>query len=316
MAYTVFVPDQIHEAGISLLRENGARLYLPEDLHTDTVEHILPQCDAAIAATYYLNESLLSQSPRLKLIVKHGSGIDNVVNPGFAASRGICVHNIPGVNSTSVAEHIVLLMLACARNLIVAVERTHTCRQVNPMPLSGTEVAGKTLGILGLGNVGRAVAHKAHFGLDMKIAGYDKIHKTFDKTLGFVELLPHIADVCRVSDFVCVCLPLTPETKNLIDKEVFAAMKPSACLINIARGGILQEDDLYQALLDGQIAFAALDVLRDEKNWCGSALTQLPNVIVTPHIAAMTEEALRRMSIASAKLVCDDIHRCSMQHII
>jgi D-3-phosphoglycerate dehydrogenase len=304
MAYTVFVPDRIHAAGPDLLRARGAAVISHEAFQNATPKALIARCDAAIVATFYLDEALLRAAPRLKLIVKHGVGIDNVVDPALAGALGIQVANTPGANSVSVAEHILLLMLALARGLVRCAEAARTRERVDCAEFVGSEMAGKTLGIIGLGNIGLTLARMARFGLDMRVVGCDRDGGRRREYPEYVEVLPDARRVLAAADYVCLCLPLTPETAGFVNREALRAMKPTACLINAARGGIVDEAALYEALREGRIAGAALDVLQDERNWRGARFMGLPNALITPHIAAMTEEACRRMSLAAAEQVC------------
>ena len=194
-----------------------------------------------------------------------------------------------------------MLVLACARNLVYQNRQLllgngwktrNSCK--------GQEVAGKTIGIVGCGRIGKQVAKKAALGLDMKVIGYDPVIPA-DVKLENIERVATIEEIFEKADFVSLHLPETPQTKKMINKSLLSLMKPTACLINCARGGIVDEDDLYEALSEHKIHGAGVDVLTQEPFDKDSRLLKLDNMIVTPHDAALNVETMNKMGLDAAQ---------------
>ncbi len=242
---------------------------------------------------------VMEECTNLKIIARHGIGLDNV-DLEAATELGIpvtyCRHTGEEV---SVAEHAIALMLACARRLVEADRAVREGRWRARVELVGLELRGKTLGVIGLGAIGREVARIARNGLGMRVLAYDPyapdeaFREVGAESVGLEELL-------RESDFVTVHVPLTPETKRMLDAERLKLVKRGAVIVNTARGAVIDEAALCEALREGRIAYAGLDVFEREPPE-GSPLLSLPNVVLTPHVAAFTREALRRMDMANAE---------------
>jgi D-3-phosphoglycerate dehydrogenase len=243
---------------------------------------------------------LMDAAPKLRIIARAGTGVDNV-DVAAASARGILVVNAPGANSISVAEHACALMLGLARS-VPAADRAMKEGRWEKKRFLGTELRGKTLGIAGLGRIGQEVAQRARpFG--MRLVAHDPyISKEIAAGLG-VELMS-IDDLCRTADYITLHLPSLPETRHLFNDDRFSRCKPGLRLINTARGELIDEGALRRAIDTGIIAAAALDVFETEPpaDW---SLAQLPQVIATPHIAASTEEAQEAVGIETAATVRD-----------
>jgi D-3-phosphoglycerate dehydrogenase len=243
---------------------------------------------------------VIASAPRLRIVARAGTGVDNV-DVEAASARGILVVNAPGANSISVAEHACALMLALARG-IPAADRAMKDSRWEKKRFLGTEVRGKTLGIAGLGRIGQEVAQRARaFG--MRVVAHDPfISRDIADGMG-VELLP-LDEVCARADFLTLHLPSTPDTRHLLNAERFARMKPGVRIINTARGELIDERALRQALEQHVVAGAGLDVFEKEPpaDW---ALAGLPQVVATPHIAASTEEAQELVGLDTAAAVRD-----------
>ncbi len=208
--------------------------------------------------------------------------------------------NAPFANSNSVAEHTITLLLACAKNLII---QDHACRTgdfESRNRIKGVELEGKVLGLIGCGHIGRLVAQKAALGFGMKVVGYDAYADRKDMP-EYLTLLDSSKDVYQKSDFLSLHVPLTPSTKNMVNKEIMDHMKQGAVLLNCARGGVVNETDLYEAVKKGKLAGAGLDVFADEPIDPENPLYTLDRVIVTPHNAALTAEAADRMGLHAAQ---------------
>lgn len=246
-----------------------------------------------------ITRKVMEACSNLKIVARHGIGLDNV-DLNAATELGIpvtyCRHTGEEV---SVAEHAVALMLACARRLVEADRAVREGRWKARVELVGVELRGKTLGIIGLGAIGREVARIARNGFGMRVLAYDPYvpESVFGdvgaKRAGLEELLSE-------SDFITVHVPLTPETRRLLNADRLKLVKRGAVIVNTARGAVIDETALYEALREGRVAYAGLDVFESEPPE-GSPLLFLPNVVLTPHVAAFTKEALRRMDMANAE---------------
>src|SRR5262249_11689581 len=244
--------------------------------------------------------ALLAAAPRLGIVARAGTGVDNV-DVDAASARGILVVNAPGANSISVAEHACALMLALARS-VPAADRAMKDGRWEKKRFLGNELRGKTLGVAGLGRIGQEVAQRARaFG--MRVVAHDPfISKEIAASLN-VELMT-LDEVCAAADYLTLHLPSTPDTRHLFDDERFARCKPGVRLVNTARGELVDEGALRRAIENGRVAAAALDVFETEPpaDW---SLAQLPQVVATPHIAASTEEAQELVGIDTAATVRD-----------
>jgi len=290
----VLIPEDLEGSPLETLRGKYEVVQDP-DLWRD--ESALREQVAAVHALMVRNrtqvtEDLLGAAPLLRVVGRAGVGLDNV-DMGAASARGIVVCYAPEENAVSVAEHVFALLLALARNLLAA-DRTTRAGQWERQGHTGWELFGKTMGLLGLGKIGYRVAVRARaFG--MNVCAFDPylspnswaVTESGAKLLNLDELLAR-------ADVLSIHLPLTDETKAMLDYPQFCAMKPTAVVINTSRGGVLSEAGLYQALTEGRLAGAALDV-REQEPPGNSPLHSLPHVIVTPHIAAFTVEGQERV---------------------
>lgn len=262
----------------------------------DNLDH--PEEIAAIVVrTLQVDGPLMDLCPNLKIIAKHGVGV-NTIDLDQAKKRGIIVTNTPHANSNSVAELIVGLMLDIGRNITLAHEKTRAGAfpKIAPSEMTGMELTGKTLGLVGTGNIARRVAEICTKGFDMKVLGYDPfVTKEQMEQMGYVKY-DKVDDLIADADVINISVPLTPETRDLIAGETFDRFRPGAILINAARGGIVNEADLYRALKEHKLRAAACDAFVNEPPTKENTnLYELDNFIGTPHIGACAEEALWRM---------------------
>ena len=244
---------------------------------------------------------VVAAADRLKIIGRAGVGVENI-DVDAASKKGIVVMNTPGGNNVTTGEHTLSLMLALARHIPQAAASLKDGKW-NRQKFTGVELCNKTLGVIGLGNVGRVVAERA-LGLRMKVLGYDPFIPAENAARMGVESVG-LDDLYRRSDFITVHVPLIEDTRGLIDREAIAGMKDGVRIINCARGGIVDEDDLAEALRTGKVAGAALDVYVDEPPAPDHPLLQLDQVVATPHLGASTDEAQLNVSIAVAEQVRD-----------
>lgn len=261
-------------------------------------ERIIPEFDALIIGAHEFEEKDMARCPNLKIICKHGVGLNNI-HLKKARELGIAVTNAPGTNSNAVADLTFGLMLSVARKI------SHSSALVKEGVWKshiGEDVCGKTVGLLGFGAIARKVANRAR-GFDMQVLAYDPYVKELpEEYRGFVKLCG-LEEVISGCDFLSVHLPLTEETKYMISARELAMMKKGSYLINTARGGIVNENDLYEALKSGHLNGAAMDVVENEPMTAQHPLLSLANVVVTPHIGMYSKEAISAVSEICAKNV-------------
>jgi len=256
------------------------------------VEGIVVRSDTRIT------EEVMRKAPRLRVIGRAGAGVDNI-DVEAASKRGIVVMNAPGENTISAAEHTLSLMLSLARQIPLA-DRSMKAGRWDRGRILGVELSGKTLGVLGLGKVGREVAARARaFG--MEVIGFDPVlSEEVASRLG-VSLVP-IETVYSRSDFITLHLPLTDGTRHLIGKDELGRCRKGVRILNVARGGVLDEAALCEALREGRVAGAALDVFEKEPP-TGSPLLSFDTVILTPHLGASTQEAQEKVAVRIAEQI-------------
>jgi D-3-phosphoglycerate dehydrogenase / 2-oxoglutarate reductase len=291
----VLVREAIAEAGIRLLRER-----FEVDVDSDSpLEEIIGGYDGiVIRSATKLTAELIGKADRLKVIGRAGVGVDNV-DVAAATRRGIVVANAPESTVVSAAEHTIGLLVALARNIPQAHAALKQGRWERAR-YGGVELADKTLGVLGFGRIGQQVARRAN-GLGMRVVGYDPfVAADRFRDLG-AERLATIEGVYAVADFITLHLPLTAETRGAIDAGALASMRDGVRIVNAARGELVDEDALAEALRSGKVAAAALDVFSVEPY--SGPLLELDNIVVTPHLAASTDEAQDRAGMIIAEQV-------------
>ncbi|HUZ17242.1 MAG TPA: hydroxyacid dehydrogenase [Spirochaetia bacterium] len=303
MSGRVLIPQDVAETGKQYLRERGYEIKSGSGTSVEAISHDVADCDAILARTAPFPSAVLDAAPKLKVIARHGVGVDNI-DLERAAELGIWVTNAPASNSNTVAEHTLTLILALAKKLIPAAAAFRAGDFEARNRLKGMDLEGKTLGIVGMGKIGKLVATKAGIGLGMRIVGFDA-YVPADAFPEGVERSATLEELLGRSDFVTLHVPATPETKDYIGKQEIACMKPSAYLINAARGEILDETALIEALQAGRIAGAGLDVFREEPPAKNNPLFAMENVVATPHNAALTAECMERMAVHAAMGIDD-----------
>jgi D-3-phosphoglycerate dehydrogenase len=279
------------------LEENGCevvKLSATKETIYEQLKKEIPTADAVIAGLEKYDSNLIANAQKLKVISRYGVGYDNV-DLDAASKHGILVTYTPGANSDSVADMAVTLMLSAARNVAYM---DQCLKEKNTRRPIGMEMWEKTLGIIGTGRIGKGVARRCK-GFNMRILCYDVYQ---DRSL-ITECGAEYTDlenIIKEADFITIHLPLTAETKNMFSTQQFKAMKKNAVIVNTARGGIIDEAALYEALKNGEIGAAGLDVTVEDPPY-NSPLLTLPNCTVTPHIGATTYEASSKMSMMAAK---------------
>jgi len=295
----VLVTEPLSERGLALLREDFQVDVRPE-VATDGLRSAIAPYDALIVRSQTrVDASVLEAADNLKVVARAGIGLDNV-DVEACTRKGVLVVNAPQSNIVSAAEHTIGLLLAQARN-IPAANQTLKGGEWARERYQGVELAGKTLGVVGIGRVGAMVAQRA-LAFGMRVIAFDPyVSRDRAREMG-VELMPTLEALLVQSDFVSIHLPRTPETERLIGERELSLMKEGARIINTARGGILDEDALVKALKDRRVAGAALDVFTDEPI-TASDLFQFEEVVVTPHLGASTVEAQDKAGAAIAEMV-------------
>ena len=298
MAYKILIPQDVSETGKAYLRDRGYEIKMGSGISFETLQNEVRDCHGILARTARYPAEVLRAGTHLKVIGRHGVGVDNI-DIAAATELGIYVTNAPESNAGSVAEHTIGLIIAAARHLVQcdAALRSGNFEIRNQM--IGNDIEGKVLGLIGVGRIGRLVARKAGIGLGMKVIGFDPF---VDPALvPEVEFTDSMEGVLKNADFVSLHLPVNEKTMGLIDKARLLMMKSSAYLLNVARGGIVHENDLVEILSEKRIAGAALDVFTEEPPSPSNPLFKLDNVTVTPHNAALTRECMDRMAVHAAQ---------------
>jgi D-3-phosphoglycerate dehydrogenase len=279
--------EQLRDAGMNLIDMRGAGVQAPKFVEA------LQQADAILCGNdLVVNDKVLDMAPGVKAIAKMGAGLDTV-DIDAASRHGAVVFHTPGANNQAVADHTFALMLNVARKIIYC-DQSLRAKRWEHTKIMGLEIWQKTLGLIGLGAIGRCVALRAK-GFEMKVVAHDPFWpEAFAAEQGIEKV--EIEELLRVSDVVSIHAPLTPDNKGMNDANALNIMKPTAILINAARGGIVNEADLYEGLKNNVIAGAGIDVFEHEPP-SDSPLLELENVVLTPHTAAFTFEGMNNMSV-------------------
>jgi len=300
--FIVLLYEDMHEDGKALLKEKGEILFARSPEEASLIQEVKEIDGIIIRANGRVSKRLMESAPRLKVIGRHGVGVENI-DLEAATEKGIWVVNTPDANDVSVAEHFFGLALMLSKMLKKGEKAfREEGRWEARYQYIGNELHGKTLGILGFGRIGRAVGRIGYKGFDMKVLYYDALrYEEAEKEIHAVK--QSLEEVLSQCDFISVNLPMLPATKGLIKEREFKMMKPTAYIINLARGPIWDEKALYRVLKEGRIAGAASDVYEVEPATKDHPLLQLENFIGTPHMAAHTEEALKRMSLVAEDVI-------------
>jgi D-3-phosphoglycerate dehydrogenase len=295
----VLIAEPMSEAGIELFRSQpGWNVIVsnPKDY-----QGCLGEADALVVrSAVKVTREVLEKAPKLRVVGRAGVGVDNV-DLAAATAAGVVVMNTPGGNAVSVAEHAFALMLAMARSIPQASASTRAGKWEKKKFL-GNEIRGKTLGILGLGNIGREVVRRAR-AFEMRVLASDPYVNPQSITDGDVELVD-MPTLLAESDYITLHMALTPETRHLLSRDAFARMKAGVRIVNCARGEMIDEAALAEAIRSGKVAGAALDVFEKEPP-AGSPLLEMEQVLATPHIAGSTEEAQEIVGVRIARQMVD-----------
>lgn len=299
MGWKILLPQEIMEEGTQLLLDAGHTLikgrgFETEDVLADMKEH---QPDAMIVRITPITREVIEANPNLKVVVRHGAGFD-ALDVKACHDNGVQTLYAPVANSTSVAETALLLVLECSRNVLVLRNTWVQDYYKAKLKVKKTTLNGKTVGIIGCGNIGSRFAVRA-MAMEMNVLAYDPYKKAEEFPEG-VEVVRDLDRIFKESDYVSMHVPNTPITRGMVNMEHLKMMKPTAFLINTARGACVVEEDLYEACKTGIIAGAGLDAIQKEPVDPANPLLTLDNVVIYPHIGGNTVEAAHRASYFAA----------------
>lgn len=298
---SVLISDKLSQKAVDIFRDRGIQADFRPGLDEDALAEVIGEYDGlAIRSATKVTPRLLEAADRLKVVGRAGIGVDNVDLPA-ATQHGVVVMNTPLGNSVTTAEHAITMMLALSRQIPLANESTKQGRWEKSR-FMGSEITGKTLGIIGCGNIGRIVADRAR-GLRMKVRAYDPFLTDEHAVEIGVEKVD-LDELLSSSDFISLHTPLTDQTRNILDADAIARTKQGVRIINCARGGLLDENALAEALESGHVAGAALDVFETEPAR-QSRLFGIDNVVATPHLGASTQEAQEKVALQIAEQMSD-----------
>jgi D-3-phosphoglycerate dehydrogenase / 2-oxoglutarate reductase len=308
----VLITEKLAEPAVELLREEFEVDVLIGLGHQELLERIGEYDGLIVRSATRVTAEVIERAENLKAVGRAGIGVDNI-DIEAATKQGILVANAPASNTVAAAEHTLALMLAAARR-IPAADSSLRGGEWNRSAFKGVEVSEKTLGLVGLGHVGTIVARGA-VGIGMRVLAYDPYVSEDRMRSMNVERAGSLDEIFEASDFVSLHVPRTPQTAGMVNADALEKMKPTAYLINVARGGIVDETALYNALKEGAIAGAALDVFEEEPT-TRSPIFSLPNVVVTPHLGASTAEAQDRAGVTAAEQVATALRGAVPMHAI
>jgi D-3-phosphoglycerate dehydrogenase / 2-oxoglutarate reductase len=299
MANRVLIPQDVAQEGKDYLRERGYEIKPGSGITADAIAKDAVDCDAILARTAPFPAKVFEAGEKLRVISRHGVGYDNI-DVAKATELGIWVTFAPESNANTVAEHTIGCILALARNFIQLDRETRAGNFAIRDKLLGTDLAGKVLGVAGLGKIGRLVAQKASRGLGMNVVGYDPYLKP-EQIAEFATPVKSVEEFFSGSDFVTVHIPGGQATRSAVGRKQLALMKRTAFFINASRGDVVDEPALIEALRNKTIAGAAIDVFGKEPPEKDNPLMSLDNVLLTPHNASQTRECMIRMALHAAQ---------------
>ncbi|AGK99408.1 hydroxyacid dehydrogenase [Clostridium pasteurianum] len=297
MGYKVLITEDIDKEGKDYLKKFGYEIKLAESISEENLIKEVKDCDAILVRMAPITAKVIDAGLKLKIISKHGVGVDNI-DVEEATKRGIRVTNSPDSNKNTVAEYTMGLIISLAKKFFLY-DRELRKGNFHIRDSFSMDLEGKVLGIIGAGSIGNLVATKASKGFGMKVIEF-KRHINGIKESEDIEFTDNLDYLLKNSHFISLHVPLTESTKGLIGERELSLMKPEAFLINTARGEVVNNKALVDALLNNKIAGAAIDVYEGEVPSKDNPVFKLENVIVTPHTAAHTVEAMKRMSLHPA----------------
>jgi D-3-phosphoglycerate dehydrogenase len=295
----LLVCDPTDPKAVAAMREAGIDVDVRDDITPEDLETAIVDYDAMVVRSRTkVREPLIDKATNLKLVIRGGVGLDNI-DVAYAESKGVEVRNTPSASSNSVAELTVGYLLALVRQVPQAAASMREGKWEKKVFSKGTELAGKTLGLIGLGRIGGMVAQKVN-ALGMDVLFYRRTPTQVD----YATQVP-LDELFARSDFVSLHVPHTPETHYIVGTEAFDKMKDGVYIVNCGRGGTLDEAALVDAIQSGKVTGAALDVFEDEKDERGKRFVDLPQVICSPHVGAGTAEAKARVGEEVAQIAIE-----------
>ena len=304
MTRRVHLEQPIHEEALALLRENAEVSVGFGSEARQLDDALLREVNALLVRTKPLGAEEIEKAPRLRVIARHGVGVDNVAVEA-ATRRGIPVLITPRANLRSVAEHVFALALAVSRNLLLADRYVREGRFAERDSLVGRELFGGTLGVIGVGRIGVEVARMGAAGFGMRVLGYDPFVDEKAMRGKGVEPVSSLDELLPACDCVSVHVPLTEETRGLLGARELGLMRRGSVLVQAARGGVVDEGALVEALRDGPLAGAGIDVFEEEPPAADHPLFSVKYAVLSPHTAASTQQAMRRMGLDAARGILD-----------
>jgi D-3-phosphoglycerate dehydrogenase len=302
----VLICDGLHQQGVKIFEKvKGLKVEVHDRLEANELLKVIRNCEGVVVRSRTkINRKVLERASRLRVIGRAGIGVDNI-DIEAATHRGILVMNTPGANAVAAAEHALALMMALSRHIPQA-DQSVRAGKWEKKKFIGTELYNQTLGIIGLGRIGSIMANRAQ-GMKMRVLAYDPyVSADAAARLGVDLVSPQ--QLFRQSNFISIHTPFTKETRGLLDKTAFKKMKRGVRIINCARGGIIDEAALYEAIKKKKVAGAALDVFSQEPP-VDNPLLSLPQVIATPHLGASSEQAQMNVATAIAEQMVDYLQK-------
>ena len=311
---TVLITDNLSPAGLEALKAAGLTVDVRSKQTPQQVREALKEADGIIIRSgTTLTPEILKDQKRVKVIVRAGVGVDNIDLPA-ATREGIVVMNTPAGNTISTAEHSFAMLMALARNIAPA-DASMKAGKWDKKSYIGTQLAGKTLGVIGLGRIGLTVAKRA-LAFEMRVIGYEPYMSAERAAELGIELVKSVDELVPQVDFLTVHTPLNDETRGIINAARIAKMKKGVRIVNCARGGIVDEDALADAIESKHVAGAALDVFVNEPLNPDSRLLKLPGIVTTPHLGASTEEAQELVALEAAEIIAGFLTRGEVRHAV
>jgi D-3-phosphoglycerate dehydrogenase len=300
--FKVLLYESMHQAGTALLEEKCHVIYARSYDENVLIDQVADVDAIIIRANGAVTEKIIEAASKLKIIGRHGVGLD-AIDLAAAKKRGVKVVYTPQANKESVAEHFVALALMLAKKIRLADIALRDCNWQARYELIGTELRGKILGVLGFGRIGQQTARICHFGFGMPIVYYDPLgYPEAEKELDAMQV--DEKTLFAKADFISINMPLLPQTQHFVYAKLLELMKPTAFILNMARGPVWNEADVVKALQENWIAGAGSDVYEVEPVTADNPLLKLDNFVGTPHMSAHTEEAMIRMSMVARDVLC------------
>ncbi|MFQ5963349.1 MAG: phosphoglycerate dehydrogenase [Candidatus Scalinduaceae bacterium] len=309
----VLITDNLPDICKTILENVGIQTTMRPDISPEELKKEIGEYDGLIIRSNTKSTSeVIENATKLRAICRAGVGVDNV-DVSAATKKGIMVMNTPGGNATSTAEHTITLLLALSRNIPQACNSVREGKWERKKFI-GFQISGKVLGVVGLGRIGKEVA-KRGLALEMRVIGYDPFISSETISKWNIHQVKNLDELLGQSDYISLHVPLRNETRNLIATREFALMKSGVRIINCARGGIMSEDALYDAIMNGKVAGAAIDVFEKEPP-VNNKLLKLDNVLPTPHLGALTEEAQHAVAKDAAEQMADALIGKNIRNVV